>query len=92
MLAPLFSRPKFQILTTGTTQKKKTSVRSVIAELDSIAEVTETIFPNERGRVHYQGSSWLATCLEPIAIPEGRRVRIVARDNITLLVETLPNT
>lgn len=92
MLALLFNQPKLQCLTSNTIQKTRSSIRSAMVSIESIAEVTETIWPNRLGRVYYQGSWWLAICLEPVAILEGRRVRVVARDNITLIVETLPNT
>jgi membrane protein implicated in regulation of membrane protease activity len=83
--------PKLQLLTHNTAPKARPSTRSVMAALESIADVTETISPNQRGRVHYQGSWWFAVCLEPIEILPGKRVRVIERDNITLIVEPLTN-
>jgi membrane protein implicated in regulation of membrane protease activity len=83
----LAHQPKLRLLIT--TQKARPSTRSAMAALESIADVTETIAPDRRGRVYYQASWWFAVCLEPIEIPAGKRVRVIERDNITLIVEPL---
>ncbi len=54
-----------------------------------LVRVVEEIDPGRgTGRVHYQGSSWLARANEKI--PLGESVRIVDVDNITLIVERVP--
>ena len=49
------------------------------------ATVEEAILPNQAGRVEFRGCRWEAEADE--AIPAGARVRIRAKDNITLVVE-----
>ena len=59
-------------------------------ELDlygEIAEVTQTIGPgHDKGRVEYQGSGWTALG-DGSVIEVGAKVRIISRDNISLVVE-----
>ena len=51
------------------------------------ANVTETIGPgHDKGRVEYQGSSWTALG-DGSVIETGEKVRIISRDNISLVVE-----
>lgn len=55
-------------------------------EPGKIVPVVEFIQPGEvGGKVKYQGANWAAKASEPI--PPGESVRIVGRENITLIVE-----
>lgn len=53
----------------------------------AVAEVCETIEPPAPGRVMLRGVSWGAEAQTPLAV--GTKVRVVARENITLKVEAL---
>lgn len=54
---------------------------------DQVVEVVQRVEAGSTdGRIHYRGSSWPATSTEG-AIPEGSRVRIVARDGMAWVVE-----
>ncbi len=52
-----------------------------------LATVTEPITPPLPGKVELHGTSWRACAAAPI--PAGATVRILARDNMTLSVETI---
>ncbi|MCK4766297.1 MAG: NfeD family protein [Candidatus Aminicenantes bacterium] len=55
-------------------------------ELGKIVPVLEFIQPGEvGGKVRYQGSNWSARADDPIA--PGESVKIIGRDNITLIVK-----
>ncbi|WP_416672022.1 NfeD family protein [Egbenema bharatensis] len=54
------------------------------------AIVDAMIQPSKNGRVRFQGSWWSARCEQNITILPGEAVRVVGRQNITLLVEPLP--
>ena len=41
---------------------------------------------NSDGRIRHRGSSWPATCLEG-SIPEGKKARLLYRDNLVWFVE-----
>jgi membrane-bound ClpP family serine protease len=51
------------------------------------ATVVESITPNVKGYVKFQGVLWRATCLQPITIKPGQIVRVVDRQSLTLIVE-----
>lgn len=51
------------------------------------AIVEQPIQPGKPGRVKFKASWWSARCLEPITIPAGEMVDIVAVQGITLIVE-----
>lgn len=53
------------------------------------AVVSESIAPRRRGRVHFQGSWWLAECEQDITLAVGEVVQVVGRQNITLLVQAV---
>ncbi len=63
--------------------------KSCLKYSDNIAVVEREILPSYKGRVKYQGISWLAQCERNIAFRPGDRVLVVARRNITLIVEPL---
>ncbi|OJJ24098.1 hypothetical protein BI308_18565 [Roseofilum reptotaenium AO1-A] len=48
--------------------------------------VDQPIPPYGRGRVYYRGSWWPATCMEETTLLTGQEVRVIQRQNITLLV------
>jgi membrane protein implicated in regulation of membrane protease activity len=50
------------------------------------AIVSDTIAPDKRGRVHFQGSWWPAQCEQGITLAVGEVVQVMGRKNITLLV------
>jgi hypothetical protein len=51
------------------------------------AIVDATIEPSKNGRVRFQGSWWSARCEQETTIFPGEMVRVVGRQNITLIVE-----
>ena len=58
---------------------------------EDIAVVERAILPSYKGRVRYQGVSWLAQCERNIAFSPQDRVLVVDRRLITLIVEPLPS-
>ncbi|MGL5060771.1 MAG: NfeD family protein [Microcoleus sp.] len=54
---------------------------------DEKAIVEEEIRPGETGRVRYQSSWWPARSEQEIIFNPGEAVRVIAIDNITLIVE-----
>ena len=49
------------------------------------AKVIQAISPQAAGKVEFHGARWRAACT--CAIPEGRTVEVLGRDNLTLLVQ-----
>lgn len=56
----------------------------------SEAIVVKAIEPFRVGRIRFQGSWWSARCNQDITLRPGELVRVVGRQNITLLVEPMP--
>ncbi|MDJ1168653.1 NfeD family protein [Roseofilum sp. BLCC_M154] len=54
--------------------------------IEGEAVVEQPIVPYGRGRVYYRGSWWPATSMEEVTLLKGQFVRVVERQNITLLV------
>jgi len=58
-------------------------------DIGQTAVVKVAIHPNQKGRVEFHGSLWTAESDQ--ILEEGRQVKIIAKDNITLKVTTLSN-
>ncbi len=56
--------------------------------LGSVAQVIETITPDEPGRVRFQGTTWKAVS-RSTRIEAGQTVKITGRDNLILYVQPL---
>lgn len=54
------------------------------------AIVDEEIQPYKTGRVKFRGSYWEARCDRKMTFVPGEVVRVIGRDNLTLLIERLP--
>jgi len=66
--------------------KGEDAERDFNIDIGKIVPVIEFIQPGEvGGKVKYQGSNWPAKASEPI--PPGESVKIIGRENITLIVE-----
>jgi membrane protein implicated in regulation of membrane protease activity len=55
----------------------------------SEAIVVKAIEPFRVGRIRFQGSWWSARCNHDITLQPGELVKVVGRQNITLLVEPM---
>lgn len=62
----------------------------VVATPSGQATVDAIIQPSRTGRVRFQGSWWSARCDQNVTISPGEVVRVIGRQNITLVVEPLP--
>ncbi len=60
-----------------------------VVPLEGEAVVDQPIYPYSVGRVYYQGGWWLATCMEDAPLLTNQGVRVVARQNVTLLVTAI---
>ncbi|WNZ26384.1 hypothetical protein HJG54_02020 [Leptolyngbya sp. NK1-12] len=65
----------------------RNSAQANLIGLEGQAIVEQPIQPDKKGRVKFKASWWSARCLEPITIPAGELVDIVAVQGITLIVE-----
>ncbi|MBP0030082.1 NfeD family protein [Roseofilum sp. Guam] len=54
--------------------------------LEGEGVVDQPIPPYGKGRVYYRGSWWPATCTEETTLLTGQEVKVIQRQNITLLV------
>ncbi|TVQ13416.1 MAG: protease [Leptolyngbya sp. DLM2.Bin27] len=61
------------------------------AHLQHRAIVTEVIQPGQRGRVAYQGTTWVAFCRYQVVLPVNTPVRVVEQYSATtLIIEPVP--
>ncbi len=71
----------------GDTSRSNTN--DVLDDVGEIVAVVEVVGPGETaGRVSFRGSTWSAVG-DGSEIPAGARARVIARDNISLVVETI---
>jgi membrane protein implicated in regulation of membrane protease activity len=56
---------------------------------DDIATVDTVISPQQNGRIRFQGTWWPARSLQATAFEPNEKVRVIGRDNITILVESI---
>ncbi len=57
--------------------------------IGQIVEVTETIFPQQAGRIWHSESTWPARSSLNETILKGEKAKIIGRDNITFLVQKI---
>ncbi|MDJ1185833.1 NfeD family protein [Roseofilum casamattae] len=60
-----------------------------VVPIEGEATVDQTVLPYQRGRVYFQGSWWPATSREEFPLVTDQVVKVIARQNITLLVTTM---
>ena len=70
--------------------EKSQNILFTVSPLD-MAIVDVTIKPGVGGRVRYQGSIWPANSFQDNNILVGQYVKVIGRNNITLLVEEVSN-
>lgn len=61
-----------------------------LEQIEKQAIVDEIIEPGKLVRVRFHGSWWPAVCHPKISLKPGDIVYVIGRENITLLVEKLP--
>lgn len=59
---------------------------------EKIAVVERAILPSYKGRIRFQGSSWLAQCERPVKFEPGERVVVIGRHSLTLMVDSFINS
>lgn len=62
--------------------------QSTCRKLERQATVTDTIEPGKKGQIAYQGSWWTARSQQSQTFQEGQIVYVIARNNLTLYVES----
>ncbi len=85
----LFSLRRFFRKTFQGKEKQADILLNFEVEEGKIVSVTEDIHPARPGRVRYQGTEWPATADQTIL--KGSQVRLLKRDNLTLVVEPVEN-
>jgi membrane protein implicated in regulation of membrane protease activity len=65
------------------------TIDSPVPPVGKWAIVTQTIRPQERGRVQFAGSDWFGACHSPVLLLPGTPVRVTSISNITLIVEPI---
>ncbi len=76
----------------GYSRKSLKNLPRTFNELTGQATVDQLIQAGKMGRVRFQGSWWYAQCQQDTTLVPGQVVRVVGRDNITLLVEPVLNS
>lgn len=57
--------------------------------ISSFGRAESDIFPGQKGRVYYKGSSWKAYCDGASAIRKGQKVLVTARRSLQLFVSPI---
>lgn len=76
-----------QVQKTSNTAIPITAPQCVAFELNNEAIVTQTIAPDQKGQVKFQGSWWTARCHSKACLRPGDLVQVIHRQNLTLYVE-----
>lgn len=67
-----------------------TDMEPLLLGSTSTTAIVDQILPQgNRLRVRYAGSWWFARCLRPASLTQGSQVRVVGRENLTLLIEPI---
>lgn len=70
-----------------TSERQPTQFIEDEASLGAIVDVVQSCSDDSNeGRIRYQGTTWSATCLNG-TIPKGHKAKIIARDNLTWVIE-----
>lgn len=67
-------------------QKRLLKTITLSADIGKEISVDQAILPHQQTRITYQGTSWLATNLDPETLKQGDRVVIVGIDGNVLLI------
>ncbi len=76
-----------QVQKTSNTASPITDPKGVAFEQNNDAIVTQTIAPDRKGQVKFQGSWWTARCNSKARLRPGALVQVIHRQNLTLYVE-----
>lgn len=60
-----------------------------IIPIDGEGVVDCVIYPYQKGRIYFRGSWWPARCEEEVKLLTGQRVKVIGRQNITLIVQPI---
>lgn len=77
----------FQRVTKALRQILPTGQEGDLREVQAI--VFDSIPVNCIGYIKFQGSFWRARCFQPVSLEPGMLVRVIDRENLTLIVEPL---
>jgi membrane protein implicated in regulation of membrane protease activity len=56
---------------------------------DAETVIVDPIHPQQAGSVKFMGTWWRARCRQSMGLATGTRVRVVDRENLTLIVEPI---
>lgn len=72
----------------------ETEIQNTDEDLDAIGAevlVIETVGPNQTGRIRFRGTTWEVDSKDNKEITAGSRARIISRNNIKWVIESLIN-